>query len=376
MVQVEGVGGVADGIGAETRDELLETGCAKVNATKRRSTSSENVFFTGKCIATILQSFEYNLHNIIYFRSSLQEYDMNRLLSVMLIFLLLLFLGSLYLFIPSVLQVTSIVSVKCNPDGAARILGEDSSWRNRWQGGRVSGYNYELRGKNILEMNILVKRGIDSVLSRLTILTIGDSIALQWRYRCKTSVNPFRRVQQYNQAVHNKDMMDTVLGRIRVFLGDSRNIYGIAMLDSMSRDSALLIIRLQTAAYPSTAEIYGALAKIRAYAKAEGARVINYPLLHVSAENGVYKSIAGLSVDRRLKGTDLIEPKRYVPWRIVVGEVNGGVYTAEQAMVRLQEYISDSRRAAMGLPFQSLVTERDREPDTTRWVTRVVQAVP
>jgi len=45
-------------------------------------------------------------------------------------------------------------------------------------------------------------------------------------------------------------------------------------------------------------------------------------------------------------------------------------------MVRLQEYVGDHQKPAMGLPFQSLVTERDREPDTARWVTQVVQAVP
>jgi len=303
---------------------------------------------------------------------------MNRLFSVVLVLFLLLSLASVYIFIPHTLMVTSIESVKCNPNGAARILGEDSTWQNRWQGGIVSGYVYQLRGKTFHEMDILMKRGRDSTLSRLTLLNPGgmDSIALQWRYRCETSFNPFRRVQQYRQAVRDKQVMDTVLTRIRVFLEDNRNIYGIPMLDSMSKDSALLVMRLKTAAYPSTSEIYRAVAAIRAYVKAEGARAINYPMLHVSAENGAYESIVGLSVDRQLKGTGLIEPKRYVPWKIVVGEVRGGEYTAEQAMVRLQEYVSDHQKPAMGLPFQSLVTERDQEADTIRWVTRVVQAVP
>jgi len=371
MSQVDGSGGAA-------RDEGAETDCAKENANKWINTRSEIDLFIGRSIATILQSFGYNLHIIVYFRHTIQEYHMNRLLRVVLILLLLLSLASVYIFIPRVLLVTSIVSVKCNPNGAARILGEDSTWQNRWQGRSVPGYVFHVKGKAFHEMDINIKTENDSAMGRLTILNPGgmDSVALQWRYSFETSLNPFRRVQQYRQAFRNKHAMDTVLAHIRIFLEDNRNIYGIHMMDSMSKDSALLVMRLKTAEYPSTEEIYRAVAAIRAYTKAEGAQAINYPMLHVSVENGSYESMVALSVDRKLKGTGLIAPKRYVPWKIVVGEVRGGVYSAEQAMVRLQEYVSDHQKPAMGLPFQSLVTERDREPDTARWVTQVVQAVP
>ena len=101
------------------------------------------------------------------------------------------------------------------------------------------------------------------------------------------------------------------------------------------------------------------------------------PMLRVTRlPGGGYEMMAGLPINRSIKGNGKILPVRFVPWKILMGEVRGGAATAECALEQLQYYVEDHQHVGMALSFQSLVTERDREKDTSRWVTRVIQPVP
>jgi len=304
---------------------------------------------------------------------------MKKKLAASVAIILLLPVALAYIFIPKELEVSSIVPVHANASGTFRIIGEEDYWKKGWMGNRPGGFSLVLAAKSFHGMTISLERGEDKLFSSLTILNLGriDSIGLQWKCNSLTSLNPFRRVQQYFRSVAIKEMMDSVLPVLRSFLEKKENIYGMPIVDSMSRDSTLLVTKFQTLSYPSISEIYRSVHAIRTYIAGQGAREANYPWLHVSQEkDSAFDVIIAIPVDRQLNGNGSILPRHYVPWKIVVGEVRGGAYTSEQAMNRLQQYIGDYQQSPMGLPFQSLVTERDREPDTTHWVTRVVQAVP
>ena len=82
-----------------------------------------------------------------------------------------------------------------------------------------------------------------------------------------------------------------------------------------------------------------------------------------------------IATDKAVDGNGVFEQKRFIPWKIVVGQTKGGAWSAELAMKQLKQYLTDYQRVTMALPFQLLVTERDQEPDSTRWVTQVVQPV-
>ena len=56
---------------------------------------------------------------------------------------------------------------------------------------------------------------------------------------------------------------------------------------------------------------------------------------------------------------------------ILVAEVRGGVSTVKQAFRNLSNYVGDYGRQSPALPFESLVTDRLKETDTTKWVTKL-----
>jgi hypothetical protein len=247
--------------------------------------------------------------------------------------------------------------VKCNASGASRILSLDPG-RTKWW---PSTLEYPIPGA---ALNIFSLGGVDSATLRMHLII-------------STGLNPLKRVLQYRQAFRIKSAMSTVLSRLSQFLEKKENIYGMDVQDGLSTDSAVVKTELVSFSYPDTAEIYRAIRGIRAYISSQNGKETSYPMLHViKVKDGSFKTMIAVPCDRILKKTDNFLPLRFVPWKVLTGEVHGGPYVAEQAMKQLQLYVMDHQKTAMAISFQALVTERNREPDTAHWVTRVIQPVP
>ncbi len=144
----------------------------------------------------------------------------------------------------------------------------------------------------------------------------------------------------------------------------------------MWKDSVLLVTELSTAAYPSVKELYNKIDSLRAYIAHQGRKETDPPMLNVVHTRLTYKSTIAVPLDKEVEPTEAFAVQRFVPWKVMTGVVNGGAMTAERAMDQLRLYVLDYQLTAMAMPFQSLETERDKEPDTTKWVTRVVVPVP
>lgn len=289
----------------------------------------------------------------------------------------LVLLALIYFLIPGEANIDASVVIKCNGNSAARAFKTDRFRSYLEEGPAIEGYSMKVRSLGFHEMLIFLRHGADTLPTHLAILNLGaDSIGLRWQYVYNGGGGIWERRRLSGRRPAVKKVMDSMLYRMKAYLEHGERIYGLLMRDSMSKDSALLVSKFNTRAYPSTSEIYGYIGAIRKYAASKGAHALNYPMLHVEKTDTGYACMVGLSVDKELTGTNGILPKRYVPWKIVTAEVRGGPYSAEQGMLRLAEYIQDHSHAPQGLPFQLLMTERDRQADTTQWVTWVVQAVP
>jgi hypothetical protein len=294
--------------------------------------------------------------------------------------LFLLLVAAVYIFIPGELSISQVQLVKCNSAGAFRVVNDESSWKKWWPEKGINGYSYRVPGKLYREVAISLEGGDGPFEGRINFIPINgqpDSAALQWQILFPTSLNPLKRVQRYRLAVQVRHTIDTALSLLRRYLEKGENVYGMDIHNEMSRDSCLVMTRWVASAYPGTLEIYKAIGDLRTYATSEGGKETHFPMLHVSHEpDGKFSVMVALPVDRRIKSKGAILQRGFVPWKILTGEVRGGSWTAERAMDQLQLCLGDYGISAMAIPFQSLVTERDREPDTSRWVTRVIVPIP
>jgi hypothetical protein len=56
---------------------------------------------------------------------------------------------------------------------------------------------------------------------------------------------------------------------------------------------------------------------------------------------------------------------------ILVAEVKGGPYTVTNAFNSLHDYVTDHDLQSPAIPFQSLITNRLQQPDSTKWITKI-----
>jgi hypothetical protein len=288
-------------------------------------------------------------------------------------------ISCIYIFIPGELDVSVSQETKCNASAAFRKISDEGSWAQWWPNPEMKGFSWQLNGKNYPNVAVTLQSGNHHIPGLISVLTPGssDSTALYWKCRFHSGLNPFDRIARYQEAVAVRKKMVIILSAMGTYLENKENVYGMEILNTMSRDSCLIVVQIQTLSYPSTAEIYRSIQRIREYISKRGASETNYPMLHVTPlKDGRYESMIAVPLDRTLPWTGPFIFRRFVPWKALTGEVHGGPFTAERAMEQLRLYVTDYQKVAMAISFQSLVTERDREADTSRWTTRVLVPVP
>ena len=293
--------------------------------------------------------------------------------------LIILSIGSSYVFIPGELNVGAARVAQCNLSGAFRSVADGRSLEKWWPAGGIGGYSCRMEGSVYPQVGLVLEKEGQFFHGMLSVLSAGlsDSISLIWQCRISCSSLPWRRWQQYREAVRLREVMQAGVDSLKSFLGKMENVYGTDIRNVMLLDSTLVQTTKMMSRYPVPADIYPSIHSMRAYIAGQGAKEIDFPMLHVERRSdSVYECTIAIPVDRELRGTKEFVPVRFVPWKVLRGEVRGGTVTAAQAMVQLQYYAADHQLTMMAMPFQSLVTERDQEPDTTRWVTRVVVPVP
>jgi hypothetical protein len=88
--------------------------------------------------------------------------------------------------------------------------------------------------------------------------------------------------------------------------------------------------------------------------------------------DSTYFAKVALPVDRHLRNFGDIQYRWMLKGgNILVTEVVGGPHKIERAFKEMENYVQDHQRVAPAIPFQSLVTDRTKQPDTSKWVTRL-----
>jgi hypothetical protein len=207
--------------------------------------------------------------------------------------------------------------------------------------------------------------------------TNTDSADIVWQGVLPTSYNPIKRLQKYLEAKQiNKDI-GILIKNMRSFFSKPENIYGFAIRQEPVIDSILVSTFATAKGYPSTAFIYNLLNQLRDYVKNQSAKETGYPMLNIGTEDSInYLTRVAIPVDKELKSSGNISYKRMLGrGKILVTEVKGGPGSISNAFYQMKNYVSDYQRVAPAIPFLSLVTDRIKEPDSSKWITRVYYPV-
>lgn len=296
---------------------------------------------------------------------------MNRWLAGAVVLIAIL-IASVYWLIPSHLVVTNIVVVHCNRDAADRVLRDTADWKKWWPAEVRGDYNLSKRLNHgaVISMD----DGGNGIPSTLNIYPLGplDSCYLQWQFVREAGANPVKRVGQYRQAVKLKGDMTVILDSLRNYLSDPLKVYGVAITEASTNDSFLVQTERTVTGYPGTTEIYDLVKKLNSYAIRRGGFQTGHPMINVDPKpNDQFFLRIALPVDKECKDSGDVVFRKLVRGNYLESDVRGGPGAVGDAFRRMKDYITDYKRTVMAIPFFSLITDRMRETDSTKWVTRI-----
>jgi hypothetical protein len=317
---------------------------------------------------------------------------MMKKLLIVFVSVCILLLAAVYIFIPSKLEISKVEYINCNVNGAFRVLSNEKTWHKWWPEDSSSnkryndssrsffykGYNYHLSEKFYNAIAVPITQDGSTHESKIMIIKLNiDSVVVMWKCVLKTGFNPVTRILKFKEAENIKNNMSEILSSLRMFLDNKENIYGINLHVIMSKDSTMVLTKKISSTYPTTTEIYSLIGNLKKYIASQKAKENNFPMLHVKKlEDSTFETMVAIPVNKELAGNKEISFSRFVPWKVLTAEVKGGDKTVEEALRQMKVFISDYQKTAMAIPFESLVTDRSKQPDTTKWITNIYTPVP
>jgi hypothetical protein len=300
---------------------------------------------------------------------------------IALVLLAVFALATVYLFIPSKIKIEAAVSLNAALPGVYRTLINDSNWNKWWPGETPFAYNnqtYSIQGKLFNMFDIDIYSGRDTINSRMELIIVtASTMTILWNAEQISSNDPFKRFRRYLHAKQTEKNMNAILERLETFLQKKENIYGVDIKETLVKDSALISTRRQFDHFPNAQEIDSMIQSLKKYISQNNANEKNSPMLNVfDLGNSRYEAMTAIPVDKALPKTDEFAPKFLLKGgNILEAQIQGGPYTIKKGLEELENYRADYKFNSPAIPYQLLVTDRAKEPDTTKWITRLYYPV-
>ncbi len=290
--------------------------------------------------------------------------------------ILLIFITAIYFFIPSTLTVQNVTAIKCNPIGSSRII---TDWRKAFYihtdtSFSLNGYSYSVVKKFSNGADFLIINDNHFYATKALLLPHSpDSSSLIWTTICKTGNNPIARVKAYFRLIGLKKNLNICTQQLASYLSTDSNIYRYKISYTTLTDTFLVSIKHTFSAFPSIDDVYKMIDQLKKYAKEQGAKQTNYPMLNSVKTDSGFIVMAGLPVNKSLPMYGDIQPKRLSPMKdkILATEITGGEATVQDAFMQIELYMQDHSLSAPVIPFEFLITDRNKESDTSKWHTTI-----
>ena len=295
---------------------------------------------------------------------------------------LCLLISSIYVFIPSTLRISEAVKINCTVDGTNRFLTHDDNWEKWWPQNKINksqdnfsyaGFTFKPIKKLYNRQMVIIEKNDLKIQSFIDLIQLSnDSLIVRWHTEMNTNINPIKRLKQYNNAVKIKRSMHNILIRLQTFLADKNNIYDYEIHKDNIQKTYLVATISAFTHYPSTAEIYESIDKLKKYIALKEAVETNFPMVNITGSDSTkYEAMIAIPTNKELPGSGSIFMKRIVTEKVLAGKVQGGTYEINNALKQLQTFLDDYHLTSPAIPFQSLVTDRLNQPDTSKWITIV-----
>ncbi len=303
---------------------------------------------------------------------------------ISLLVIIALFLMGSYFFIPATIVIRKSITTNSNQQAVFRFLSNEANWSKWWPGKlsndkaktTLASGNYQFKPGTIFynSFQVLIEKGNQSDTSFLHLLPLSiDSTILDWSVSINTGNDPITKFRQYLHAKELSADLNTILIALQSYIGDTENVYGLAIRREKVMVENLITTKKSFSYYPKPEDIYAMINETKNYILLKQAKEEDYPMLNISASDSTYFEVrVAIPIDKVLPNTEQFSSKKMLKQgNILVAEIKGGKNAFDSAMKKIDLYVGDYRLNNIALPFQSLITDRSKEADSSKWVTRI-----
>lgn len=298
-----------------------------------------------------------------------------------------LFFAFAYLFIPDNITISTVRRLPVNKNGLFRKLADTAEWPKWWSQhvtGKpanetvLNGIKYQLTGQKMLSLPVSLSKKGFICNGEFTLIPAGvDSCEINFHTIIPATRNPINRITSYFTARTIKKNTDYLFRAIGTYYSATSHLYDYDIQKGKVVDSTLLFTFREIKTRPDVATVYSMIDELKSYIRRNETLETGYPMLNVySGDSITYLVKVALPVNKKLPDSGNISYRWMLGGgNILITEVRGGPGEIRKAYGQVNHYISDHNRIAPAIPFESLVTDRRSEPDTTKWITRIYYPV-
>jgi effector-binding domain-containing protein len=293
----------------------------------------------------------------------------------------ILFALSTYIFVPAKVNVIDSVQVKANSKGLFRCLQNTENWQrivgtasvSQANGFAYDGFSFNIERSIFENIFISIKGENITLNSSLKCFQAGnDSAVITWSADTETTNNPFTKLTQYLKAQKLKTTTADILAKVKTFAEREENLYGITVTQKQVVDTLLISTKRYFKTYPSDTSVNEMISVLKKYIAAKDIKQTNPPMLNVRvAADKSFETMVALPVDKEISDEGSIVFKRMIPGKILVTEIKGGTNSIKQAFATMDLYLQDHQYVSPAIPFESMITDRMQENDTSKWLTKI-----
>jgi hypothetical protein len=284
----------------------------------------------------------------------------------------------IYLLLPSQKLDKRTSTLTCTQPTVDRLILDRTKWSAWWPGGKKDDDNFNYKDYHYRIDQVLVDgfeatvyNQNDSAKLLLQITPAGtDSSRFTWFTEIITS--PLASMISTKPIVHN---INSFIDDVNSFFNKDKHIYGLDISMQNVKDSSLISVKSEFDHYPTVEEVYQLIEPLEQYLKQKQGKATGAPMLNVYHEGPTYFTMVAIPTQRDLPSEGKFQLKKMVLGNILKAEVKGGIATITKGEEELANYAKDHWKTSPAIPFQSLVTNRLQEKDTSKWVTALYYPV-
>ncbi|MFC0514909.1 hypothetical protein ACFFGT_11895 [Mucilaginibacter angelicae] len=288
---------------------------------------------------------------------------------------------AVFCLIPSKINFNYAVTIEASDAVTAKFLTHQNNWDRWWPGTKISDTHYRY---NDIDFNIgkltnsgaelTIQKGKLNLNSTINYLATNEGeVKITWNASIKKGTGSFPPLVDNFKLPGIEKQIEAISKHLKLFLENEKNAYGYKIYLKAAQDTVLLTSTTLSSFYPSIPDIYNIIGDLKKQANAGKAEETNYPMMNVTkiTENQYQVSVAipiNKSIPPSAKTAINNIPKG---GNLLVADVQGGANTVKDALEQIKIYMKDHRLISPAMPFESLITDRSVEKDTSKWITKI-----